>query len=338
MGKSIWTSLILLIVCVGITRAGDEARLGTTAGSQLLIPIGARAVGMGGLLSDVSGAEAIYWNPAGIAKDPRNEVMFNNMSWLADINVNYISVVYNGGNLGTMGLHIKSLDFGDINETTEDFPDGTGNTYSPTFIVAGLTYGRLLTEHINMGVTLKYISESVLQTGANTLAIDMGVQYRFDNGVALGVVMKNVGGKMRYDGRNLERSFDIPGTSLQTDNGFFRGSALASDIPSTFSFGASYTAQFNEENSLMFTGTFTNQNDASDIGFGGLEYAFRNFFFLRAGYNVQLQNNDDNIFGAAAGVGLQYSMGDFKFIFDYAYRQLTDYFDDSNIFTIKLAF
>ena len=87
MAKSIWTSIVILTLCVGMLQAGDEARLGTTAGSQLLIPTGARSLGMGGLLSDVAGSEAIFWNPAGITYGTGNEVMFNNMSWLADIDV-----------------------------------------------------------------------------------------------------------------------------------------------------------------------------------------------------------------------------------------------------------
>ena len=338
MAKSIWTSIVILTLCVGMLQAGDEARLGTTAGSQLLIPTGARSLGMGGLLSDVAGSEAIFWNPAGITYGTGNEVMFNNMSWLADIDVNYIALVYNGGNLGGFGFHIQSMDFGDIVETTEELPDGTGNTYSPSFIITGFSYSRLLTDHINVGITAKYINETIMETRASTFAFDLGVQYRFQNNIRMGVVMKNVGGKMRYDGRNLERSFEIPSNSLQTDNGYFRGSALASDIPSTFSFGVSYTSNFNEDNSMMFTGSFTNQNDASDIGFGGVEYAFKEFFFLRGGYNHQFQSSDNNVFGASFGAGMKYQMGDFIFHFDYAFRQLTHYFEHSNIFTIKLGF
>ena len=330
---------VLLLFALAQVYAGDTARLGTTSGSQLLIPIGARAISMGGAaMGDISGAEAIYWNPAGVSHQSRNEVLFSNMQYIADIDVNYLGMVYNGGILGSFAFHINSLDFGDIQETTEFAPDGTGNTYSPSFIVAGVTYSRLLTDRINVGVTGKVVSESIQETNASTIALDLGVQYEFNSNIRLGVVMKNVGGKMRYDGRNLERQFEIPGNNPLAENGFFRGSALASDIPSIFSFGLSYHANINEENRLIFNGAFTNQNDASDLVYGGLEYNFNDFFYLRGGYGYEAQSSEDQIFGGAFGAGFQVPLGNFNFKLDYAFRELTEYFDANNVFTVKLGF
>jgi hypothetical protein len=321
-----------------ILQAGDVSRLGTTSGTQLVIPIGARSLSMGGApLGIVSGAEALYWNPAGISASNNSEVLFNNMQYIADIDVNYLSIVFNGGIIGAFGLDIKSLSFGRIDETTELLPDGTGNTYSPTFIVSGLTYGRRLTDRITAGVTGKVIYERIMETSANTFALDMGVQYSFGRTLHFGVVMKNVGGKLKYDGRNLERQYPIQSSSLIRDNGFFRGVPLASDIPSTFAVGVSYLVDVNEENAVVLNGTFNNANAASDLLSGGLEYGFRDLFFLRAGYGYNMQNTDDNIFGASFGAGIKYPIGDFDFYFDYAYRQLTDYFDANNIFTIKFG-
>jgi len=338
MKKIILSSLILLMLCFLILEAGDVSRLGTTSGTQLLIPVGARGLAMGGApLGIINGAEAIYWNPAGISAAPKSEILFNNMQYIADIDVNYLSLVFNGGNIGAFGLHIKSLSFGAIDETTEELPDGTGNTYSPTFIVTGLSYGRRLTDRITAGVTGKVIYESIMETSASTFALDMGVQYAFGERLYFGVVMKNVGGKMKYNGRNLERRYQIQSSSLITDDGFFRGVPLASDIPSNFSVGISYHMKVNEENGLILNGTFNNANAASDLLSGGLEYEFRNLIFLRGGYGYNLQNSDDNIFGASFGAGIKYPIGNFDFYFDYAYRQLTDYFDANNVFTVKIG-
>ncbi|MFQ5582961.1 MAG: hypothetical protein ACE5GL_00825 [Calditrichia bacterium] len=149
--------------------------------------------------------------------------------------------------------------------------------------------------------------------------------------------MKNVGSKMQYDGPNLERRFGIPGSNLLTDDGFFRGVPLKSDIPATFSIGVAYTANINEENILLLNSAFINNNAGSDIVFGGLEYGFKKFFFLRGGYSYQVQNPSDQIFGASFGAGLHYAISNFDFTFDYAFRQLTDYFSNGNIFTIKIG-
>lgn len=339
MNRKILVLALAFLCALSTVYAGDMARVGTTSGTQLLIPVGARSLAMGGaVLGAVNGAEAMYWNPAGIAYSQKSEVLFNNMSYIADINVNYLALVFNGKSLGAFGLDIKSLGFGDIEETTELQPDGTGNTYSPSFVVVGLSYSRLLTDRITAGVTGKVIHESVMQTTASTFAFDLGVQYTFGNNIKVGVVMKNVGGKLQYSGKNLERTFEIQSTSLITDVGYFSGVPLASDIPSVFSFGVSYVANINEDNALLFNGAFANHNAGSDIAIGGLEYGFKDFFFLRGGYEYQTQSQDDQIFGASFGAGLKYPLGGFTFVLDYAFRQLTDYFDSNNIFTIKLMF
>jgi hypothetical protein len=330
--------LVLSLLAFNAGFAGDVSRIGTTSGTQLLIPVGARSIALGeAVVSNVKGAEAIYYNPAGMSYYSKSEVLFSNMSYIADIKVNYIAGTFNGGQIGTFGLSIKSLDFGEIEETTEDYPEGTGNTYSPTFIVAGFSYARMLTDRIHAGVTAKYVSEKIMQTGASALAIDLGVQYAFNSKLRVGVVMKNIGTKMQYDGRNLERTTRIPGSSPDADQGYFRGVPLTSDIPSIFGFGVSYNLNFNEQNSVLVNGVFSNHNESSDEFYGGLEYAFQDLFFLRGGYTYNSQKRDDQIFDYTFGAGLKYPLGNFDFYFDYAYRQVSDYFDASNVFTVKLG-
>ena len=70
-------------------------------------------------------------------------------------------------------------------------------------------------------------------------------RFSFDRNLKLGVVMKNIGSKMQYDGRNLEFATQFPNSTPDADNGYFRGVALESDIPSTFSFGATYLVDIN---------------------------------------------------------------------------------------------
>lgn len=336
-----YTKLIILVISLlmfNVGFAGDVSRIGTTSGTQLLIPVGARSISLGeAVISNVTGAEAIYYNPAGMSNYSKSEVLFSNMNYIADINVNYLAATFNGGQIGTFGFSIKSLDFGEIQETTEVYPEGTGNTYSPTFIVAGFSYARKLTDRINAGVTGKFISEKIMQTGASAFAIDLGVQYAFNSRLRIGVVMKNVGTKMQYDGRNLERTGRIPGSSPDADVGYFRGVPITSDIPSIFGFGISYALNINEQNSILANGVFANHNESSDEFYGGLEYAFQDLFFLRGGYVYNSQNSDNQIFDYTFGAGLKYPLGNFDFFFDYAYRQVSDYFDANNVFTVKLG-
>jgi hypothetical protein len=167
--------LIMILIATSIY-AGDVARKGTTGAEQLLIPVGARGIATGGsFLANMSGLESIYYNPAGLDVYPQTEAMFSYVNYLADINVSYFAVGTSLGDFGSIGLDLKSLDFGDIPVTTEQFPDGTGQTYSPSFLTLGFTYSKVLTDRISIGTNLKLISENIQNTNATGFAIDAGV-------------------------------------------------------------------------------------------------------------------------------------------------------------------
>ncbi|UCF65629.1 MAG: PorV/PorQ family protein [bacterium] len=331
--------LFVILLCSSFQiYAGDVSKIGTVSGTELLIPVGARSIALGGaVLSDVKGAEAIYWNPAGVAYSQKSEITFSNMSYIADIDVNYIAGTIRAGVVGTFGLHLKFLSFGDIEETTVNAPEGTGNTYSPSFSTFGLTFGRMLTDRITAGVTAKYIYEGIMQTSASTFAFDMGIQYAFNNNLRMGVTLLNLGGKLSFDGRNLEQPFQIPNAPPTAEDGYFRATPLSSNIPSTFSFGFSYSANINEMNGLRLTGAFSNFNESSDQLFGGMEYGFRQMFFLRGGYAYNVQESSDAIFGYSLGAGFHFPIGGFEFTLDYAFRDVTDYFDANNVFSITFG-
>jgi long-subunit fatty acid transport protein len=338
MKKILIFNFILSIALLNLVLAGDVAKIGTVSGTELLIPVGAKSISLGGsVVSNVKGAEAIHWNPAGMAYSQKSEILFSTMQYIADINVNYIAGVFNGGNIGSFGLHIKSLAFGDIEETTTDQPDGTGRTYSPNYTTLGLSYGRLLTDRITAGVTAKYVYEGIMQTTASTFAFDMGVQYSFNQNLRMGVTLMNLGGKLSFNGRNLETPSQIPGAPPTADNGYFRAVPLASNIPSTFSFGFSYRSTITESNSLELNGAFTNFNESTDQLYGGLEYSLNDMFFLRGGYQYNMQEIDEQLFDFSVGAGLKYSVGRFDVIIDYAYRNVSEFFDNSNIFSIIFA-
>ena len=55
--------------------------------------------------------------------------MFTHLSWIADIGITYAAVASNFGGKNMFGISLKSLNFGDIDVTTADLPDGTGETY-----------------------------------------------------------------------------------------------------------------------------------------------------------------------------------------------------------------
>jgi hypothetical protein len=335
--KYIFLGFILLLIFSVAAYAGSEARIGTAGAQELLLPVGARGIALQGAnIATITGTEAIYWNPAGLAASEKSEAMFSYMNWIADINLTYLAVGAKVGNAGSFGITFRTLDIGDIPVTTIDRPDGTGEMYSPTFLVVGGTYSRRMTDRINFGFSANFISERVQQMRASGMSFDFGVQYRdLLPGFHFGVALKNLGPDMKFSGNDVEYF-----TSTSTEPGAAQRPAQLSlakfDLPVTFELGFGYNYNINEENYAALYGNFRNFNLGNDQYMGGLEYGFRELFFLRAGY-MGTQNNDNNIFGPSFGAGVQTDLGGTVLSFDYTYRSV-EYFDGNQFFSLRFGF
>lgn len=332
-------ALLILAIFTSVSFAGDVARKGTTGAEQLLIPVGARGIATGGaFVANMTGIESIYYNPAGVAVNGRSEAMFNYMTYIADINISYFAAVAALGDFGSLGLSFKTIDFGDIPVTTVYNPDGTGANYSPNYIVAGLTYSKIITDRVSIGVNAKLISETIMDASASGAALDFGVQYRFNNNLSLGATVMNIGSNMEYSGPSLKQRTSIPGSSLQGNPGVYEIDTEPFQIPSYFELSLAYMYDFNEQNSMNIASRFRNNNNLEDAFSFGLEYSFMNMFFVRGGYDIATENTDESIFGFTAGAGVNYDFsGDLAVSVDYAFRDVKEFPTANHIFTIKLS-
>ena len=161
------TMFMVIALAVSDLAAGGPERAGTAAAPELLIPVGARDMALGGAtVASSAGIGALHWNPAGLARGrDEAQLLFSTMSYVADIRVNYVAVSGHFGQLGSLALSVKALDFGDIPITTASQPDGTGATYSPTFLTTGVTWARPLSDRITQGGTMHYVS-ALLRAGS----------------------------------------------------------------------------------------------------------------------------------------------------------------------------
>ncbi len=345
-------ALLLLAVAILLVASSPEAgtgkRRGTASAVELLIPVGSRGTGLGGNVSStIAGIEAIYWNPAGLAVS-RNaaEVMVSHFRYIADINVNYVAGSAKFG-FGSVGLSVKSLDFGDIPVTTEQQTEGTGETLNPNFVTIGLTFSRQMTDRIAFGTTAKIISEKILNTSAASFAFDFGLQYATAlKGLKLGVALKNLGPNMKFNGSDLETRTPPAGSEPGTRNRNFRIPLASFELPSTLELGASYDLSFGERNNLTLAGSFMNHNFGLDQYGIAAEYVLNKTLFLRGGYAIAYDpesgnfesQNDSYLFGPSFGAGVQFKLGEnMNLGLDYAYRT-TELFDDNQWFTLTLSF
>ncbi len=338
--------VVMLAVLSTQVMAGDPARTGTAAGEQLLVPVGARSLGMGGAnLAYTSGVEAIYWNPAGLANmNNRAAGMFSTMQIFGDINVNYAAIGVDFEGLGTLGFSLKAFDIGDIPLTTAQDQDGlSGQTFAPTMVTVGITYAKRLTDAIGFGFTSKLVHEGVPRASATAFAFDAGIQYNQlggINGLAFGVTVKNIGTNMEFTGSGLLVNGTSVGTNISGESlsEFVERPAASNQLPANIELGLGYNRPINEENQVVFSGIFDSRNFGNDIFKLGAEYQYNDLVFLRGGYNfLQKTEAEDELYRFTLGFGLHYAFGNSDLTFDYAYRD-SQYFDGNNVFSLQLAF
>jgi len=338
----IQTLALLLAFTVSSIFASGGRRNATAGAQQLLIPVGAEGIGLGGAyVAGLSGIEAIYYNPAGLSGlSSASEVAFSQMSWIADIDFSYAAVAVNMGSFGHLGVTLRSLDFGDIPVTTVERPEGTGYTFSPSYITFGITYANFLTDRIKAGVSFNIISEEIERTGGTGFTVDVGLQYdglAQIEGLQMGIVLKNFGPAMTYDGPDLYRTADDGSNRGRQD---LKIQAEGFEMPSQLEIGLAYVAHIDEKFKSTVSSSFQNNNFANDqFKFGG-EVSYDNMLFLRGGYTYSEDraglDGDDNLFGPSFGAGFKLQ-GDLAITFDYAFRTV-DIFEDNQVFAIKIAF
>ena len=125
----------------------------------------------------------VLLNVAGLTGIEGTELIIANASWFADISINAFGFGQKIGDTGVMSLAIMSLDFGDIERTTYQNPDGGIGSFSPQFMNITLSYAKKFTYNMSAGLTMKMISQSAAELSANGVALDAGVHYETEEEV-----------------------------------------------------------------------------------------------------------------------------------------------------------
>jgi hypothetical protein len=240
---------------------------------------------------------------------------------------------------GTIGASAKVLAVGDILKTTWEDQQGTaGEYFNPTSAVIGLTYARQFTDRVAFGATGYFINERIEQVSAQGMAFDFGFTYVPNMyGLKFGVVVKNFGPDMRFDGPNFANKVIPPGSNPNAVAKDLRTQSAAFDLPSSLQFGAAWNpVKQPNKNNIEWSWVFQSNNYSQDELRGGVEYSYSDRFFLRGGHASSSQSN--YMFGFSLGAGLKMHWGATEIGFDYSWQQ-TDFFDGSNqYFTVKLGF
>ncbi len=300
----------------------STAKVGTTAGEFLKIGAGARAIGMGGAYAGLSNdIYAIYYNPAGLANaDGNTLVSFNHANWLADINYDFAAVSVNIPELGVLFADVTSLAVPQDKVRTFAYPDGNGEYWDASSLAIGVGLARKLTDRFSIGFQAKYIRESIWNESANGFAVDVGTYYITPfNDLVIGASISNFGSKMQLSGRDVLFNSDPDNSSNSGPNNILSQYNMDSfDLPLTFRIGLSMNLIKNRYIRLTGAMDANHPNDNTEYLNSGLELAYNEMFFVRAGYKSLFMRNSEE--GLTLGGGINYKFSDqFTVMFNYGW-------------------
>ena len=267
-----------------------------------------------------TGAEAVYWNPGGVAVLQRSEVSLTYIDWIFDTKQGAASFAMPLAEWGTLGVQLQYVDYGVFDEALANPARLTGRQFHPFTYLIGLTYARSLTERFSAGLSVKFAHESLFDQGsvtivstqgltesvntfANALLFDFGLLY--DTGfrsVRIAASVQNFGASVKY----AKESSPAPL--------LFRLGIGADLFGSGSLFGGSADHRLGGAFDLFQPNDYTQQMHA------GLEYEFAHTLAIRVGYKF---NYDFE--GFTVGGGLHKELGDILISFDYSYGSLGEY-------------
>ncbi len=356
MKNSIYLFLTLTLLAMTATRvqAGNPDRQGEAGAPELLMNPWARSAGLHSMsTSMVTGAESMMLNIAGLARINKTEVVLGHSIYLkgTGITTNALGLSQKIGKNSAIGISIMSLDFGEILRTTTDQPEGTGSTFSPSFVNIGLGFSHIFENKVSVGVLGRAVTEGIEDVVATGVCLDAGVQYvtgERDN-FKFGISLRNIGGRMQFRGEGLATAIEIDAND--GPHGIVVNQRTTSfEMQSVLNIGLSYDFYVAGNSRFSALGNYTSNAFSEDQLGAGLEFSYNDLVMLRAAYKLdfgQVAKATDNsindaplytglAFGATLNVPTSKKADAPRVAFDYAYRT-TKIYDGTHNFSVRIS-
>ncbi len=319
--KNFITIFCLLLLSGFSTLIAQSENVGTAGAQFLKINADARAEALGGAYVGLTtDASSLFWNPAGIAWIEGNSATFTNIQWWTGIDINQAAIAFNAGSVGVFGISMINLAVPEMEITTVDQPDGTGRFYDANDLMLGVSYGRRLLAEFSIGVSIKYVHQRIWNQSAQTIAFDLGTQYRFNfRNLTLGMTVHNFGPDMFYRGRDLTRFANEDSNNPGSRRPLVSLNTLDFPLPINFQVGLAIDAIELDNFRWIVTTDLKNPSDNNEqISFGSELQLITDFggASIRGGYIV---NNPDQKW--AVGAGINANLRSFGFRVDYSYSE-----------------
>ena len=291
--------LTLFALAAAASDCAGASNEGVSGAQFLRIGVGAKAAGLGEAASTLSGAQSLFYTPAGLAGVANMEAYFSQVNWILDTNYSNLAFARRAGG-GVFGLAASYLSSPETDKY-DKFGTKLSETYSASDMAVTLGYSARLAARANFGISAKYISSKLEDEAATALAFDAGVKYAALPGkLVFGFAAQNVGGNLTYisEGDSLPLNLKLGGQYLFNLD---KNSATRKDL-----------AVFTDINHMKDSGAYANIGvDITSV------YDKDTTFSLRAGYRT---NAGAKSAGLAAGLGVDMK----TYNLEYAYAPMGD--------------
>ncbi|OPX31249.1 MAG: hypothetical protein B1H40_04310 [Candidatus Latescibacteria bacterium 4484_181] len=311
-------AVVISLALWSIAGAGEVSNVATAGAQWLKIGVGARSVAMGSAGTVVAkDATGLYWNPATVAALKQKNISLCHIDWIADISYDFMAMTLPLDHASTLGFSLGVLSMGKMDVTTVDEPDGTGDTFGAGAFSAGVSYSRYLTDRFLAGMTVKYVREHIWDLHSSAVAVDVGTLYWTGfRSLRFGMSLSNFGTDLQFHGSQLDYAADVDNNIYTTDVDT-EIKSTAYPLPLIMRFGLAYDLSCGPAGRVTLATDAILSSDQKEQAVGGVEYAYNDFIYARAGYKLR---SDEA--GLTAGIGLKVPLGLSILNIDYAWADM----------------
>ena len=304
--------LFINLLIVQIILAGQ----GSAGAKFLQINATTRGSANGGTLVARPGLiDALSYNPATAATLTGANSIIHHSDYFVGMSFDYMSFAYNMPAIGTISMGLLGLLSGDIEETTELEPLGTGRTFTANDFAGFLSFARSMTDKFSGGGTIKYVMQNIDKLTASGIVFDMGAIYNvglfYD--LTIGFSIRNFGGDMNYKGENLQEKIKLSDNIFEEEDVRIEVVSEKYSLPISFDLGSSVTIPVRGKDKLISSVAVHNIADQAEFLSIGLEYNLGELMYFVLGHgnlNGMFNNNatelelNGNMRGFTGGFGV----------------------------------
>jgi hypothetical protein len=331
-------TLAALSFCAG-GELRAQAKVGTAAAPFLGIAIGPRAAAMGGAFAALANdATSLYWNPGGISRLGKSQVLVSHANWLVDTDFNWAGVVLNVGDDDAIGFSVTMLNYGEEEITDELNQEGTGARWSAHDLAVAASYARTMTDRFSIGGSFKLLQQKIWNETATSVAFDVGLLFitQFDD-LRLGMSISNFGSDLKFEGKDLLNRIDIdPDNSGNNETLVSTLKVESWPLPLFFRVGLAYDFLRTSRTRVTVAADALRPSDNAGVLNLGAEIGLHDSLFLRGGYKSLFRADSEE--GLTLGAGLKYNTVAMGVIaIDFAYADF-GILDNVQIYSLSINF